>query len=84
MDQVVRYAWMILVAWQHFLQNRAGLLLEREGFVSLIRRSADGKCIEDRRLIVLRILIVQSLHRLPVRHRTRQMRCVVRIVVIDG
>src|SRR5437899_728332 len=70
-DDVVGDARMVRLLSEYFLENLAGLLLVRVRLVSWERRCVQREGVEHRRLAVLRIADVQTLHRLFVGEAAR-------------
>src|SRR5436309_16089158 len=62
---------MVRLLSEYFLENLAGLLLVSVGLVSWERRCVEREGVEHRRLAVLRIADVQTLHRLFVGEAAR-------------
>ncbi len=70
-DQIVRRAWMIGIAREHALSNRASLLPERQRHVPAGQRAKQRERIERLRLIVGRELRSDLGHRAGIRSRPR-------------
>jgi len=61
-DQVVRNARMVRQFFHFFVQDSGGLELFRKALVGEIDRRVERQSVEDRRLPVLRVVLVQLLH----------------------
>src|SRR2546427_11619368 len=73
MDDVVRHSGMVRLLGEYLFEDRARLELVGVSLVGRGRGGIQGEGIEDRRLIVVWIARVQTLHRLFVRNDSAAM-----------
>src|SRR5580692_3362709 len=81
MNEVVRDAGMVRFDSEEFFQDRGGLLAVGEGFVVVRFGGEQGERVENRRFVIVRIGLVNLLHRVGVRLGANRMVKLFRIAV---